>query len=151
MRYFWHFWHEDVEFKLYLPYCGKYPELLSTLLNYQCVFHKIIHIVNHLEYFFHTSSIEPKDYGGFHKSFRNLPNFFRKHAHGARAIFHLWILVVDEDVLSAQMFLLSFNFWGILWWHLIWRHNVSDINYFHRMFLEVIHNKILCQLSCWTD
>ena len=48
------------KFKLYLPYCGKYPKLLSTLWNYQCFFHKIIHIVNHLEYFFHISSIEPK-------------------------------------------------------------------------------------------
>ena len=52
------------KFKLYLPYCGKYPKLLSTLWNYQCFFHKIIHIVNHLEYFFHISSIEPKDLRG---------------------------------------------------------------------------------------
>ena len=29
-------------------------------------------------------------YGDFHISFRNLPNFFREHARGARAIFHLW-------------------------------------------------------------
>ena len=49
---------------MYLPYCGKYPKLLSTLWNYQCFFHKIIHIVNHLEYFFHISSIEPKDLRG---------------------------------------------------------------------------------------
>ena len=52
------------KFKLYLPYCGKYPKLLSTLWNYQCFFHKIIHIVNHLEYFFHISSIEPEDLRG---------------------------------------------------------------------------------------
>ena len=49
------------KFKLYLPYCGKYPKLLSTLWNYQCVFHKIIHNVNHLENLFHISSIEPTD------------------------------------------------------------------------------------------
>ena len=28
-------------------------------------------------------------YWDFHKSFRNLPKFFREHARGARAIFHL--------------------------------------------------------------
>ena len=52
------------KFKLYLPYCGKYPMLLSTMWNYQCFFHKTIHIVNHLEYFRHISSIKPKDLRG---------------------------------------------------------------------------------------
>ena len=52
------------KFKFYLPYCGKYPKLLSTLWNNQCVFHKIIHILNHLEYFCHISSIKPTDLRG---------------------------------------------------------------------------------------
>ena len=38
--------------------------------------------------------LSQKIYGDFHKSFRNTPNFFREHARGARAIFHLWELCV---------------------------------------------------------
>ena len=48
-----------------------------------------IHIIDHLGYFFHISNLSLQIYGDFHKSFRNLPKFFREHARGARAIFHL--------------------------------------------------------------
>ena len=48
-----------------------------------------IHIIDHSGYFFHIFNLSLQIYRDFHKSFRNLPKFFREHARGARAIFHL--------------------------------------------------------------
>ena len=36
-------------------------------------------------------------YGDFHKSFRNLPNFFREHGQGSRAIFHLLLNRLNQN------------------------------------------------------
>ena len=60
--------------------------LPQNYLNYLTV---AIPIVNHLEHFFHIPKLSLQFCGDFHKSFHNLPNFFREHARGARAIFHL--------------------------------------------------------------
>ena len=49
-----------------------------------------IHIIDHSRYFFHIFYLSLQIYQDFHKSFRNPPKFFREHAHGARAVFHLW-------------------------------------------------------------
>ena len=48
-----------------------------------------IHIIDHSRYFFHIFYLSLQIYQDFHKSFRNPPTFFREHARGARAIFHL--------------------------------------------------------------
>ena len=50
-----------------------------------------IHIIDHLGCSFHILNLSLHIYRDFHKSFRNLPKFFREHARGARAIFHLCI------------------------------------------------------------
>ena len=49
---------------LYLHIVENIPSWFPHCGNYQCFFHKIIHIVNYLEYVFHISSIEPKDLRG---------------------------------------------------------------------------------------
>ena len=91
MRDFWHFWHDNVENSncTYLivenipscfPHCGIInvsSTKLSTLLIIWNIFSTFL-------------QLNQKIHGDFHKSFRNLPNFFREHARGARAIFHLW-------------------------------------------------------------
>ena len=60
----------------------------TNYLNYLTV---TLSIVDHLEHFFphflNCAYIFAED---FHKSFCNLSNFFREHARGTRAIFHLW-------------------------------------------------------------
>ena len=90
MRDFWHYWHDNVENSncTYLivenipscfPHCGIInvsSTKLSTLLIIWNIFSTFL-------------QLNQKIYGDFHKSFRNLPNFFREHARGARAIFHL--------------------------------------------------------------
>ena len=98
MRDFLHFWHENVEnsnctylivenIPSYFPHCGIInvsATKLSTLLI----------ILNTYATFLQFSQ---QIYGVFHKSFRNLPNFFREHARGACAIFHLWEVEEEEQ------------------------------------------------------
>ena len=64
------------------------PSLSFTILFYLYNFY--YHIIDHSGYFFHIFNLSLQTYRDFHKSFRNLPKFFREHARGARAIFHLW-------------------------------------------------------------
>ena len=69
----------------------KYPKLVSTLWKLSIFLpQNVPHCWSFgifLPYFFKLSQ---QIYGDFYKSFRNLPNFFREHARGTRAIFHLW-------------------------------------------------------------
>ena len=60
------------KFKSYFPQCGKYHKVVSTLWKLSAFFPQnyfnfltvTIHIIDHLEHFFHISSIEPKDLRG---------------------------------------------------------------------------------------
>ena len=70
-----------------------------------------ISIVDHLEHFIHIFKIEPSYLQDFHKSFSNLPNFFREHARGAYAISHLWY--------KAKKLTLLLLGWGLGVWNKI--------------------------------
>ena len=61
-----------------------------------------IHIIDHLGYFFHIFNLSLQIYGDFHKSFHNLTKFFREHARGARALFHLCSDQTDSTILSKS-------------------------------------------------
>ena len=62
--------------------------------------------------------------GDFHKSFRNLPNFFRENARGARAIFHLW---QDEENYQTST--------GTTWAK--WLHYIKHYN---KCYMKVLQN-----------
>ena len=88
-------------FKLYFPHCGKYHKVLTILWKlsmslpqnylYNCDSPHFWSFGAFLPHFLNWAYIFSED---FHKSFRNLPNFFRKHARGAHTIFHLCLVVI---------------------------------------------------------
>ena len=69
------------KFKLDLAHCAKYQKGLSILWKSSLL------ILWNIYSKFLQLSLQIS--GDFRKSFHNLPNFFREHAPGARAIFHL--------------------------------------------------------------
>ena len=90
MRDLWHIWHDNVgnsnctyliveNIPSCFPHCGIInvsSKKLSTFLIIWINFSTFL-------------QLNQKIHGDFHKSFRNLSNFFREHARGARAIFYL--------------------------------------------------------------
>ena len=76
-----------------------------------------IHVIDPLGYLFHIFNLSLQIYGDFHKSFRNLTKFFREHARGARAIFHLCLQVQNPyKILVPHSSLRGRVKYGLVWW-----------------------------------
>ena len=123
-KFCWHTFHIVEVFLTNFPHCRSFVSILSTLWKFcqhtyytfdfvdnitQCFSHFggyhclpsifTIHVIDHLGYFFNIFNLSLQIYGDFHKSFRNLTKFFREHARGARAIFHLCSKFLNREVL----------------------------------------------------
>ena len=98
-----------VKFNLYLPHCGKYHKVFSSLWKlsvflskkYFIFFTLTIHIINHLEQFFNIYSIEQTDLRGLPQI---LPNFFREHTCSVRPIFHLCQIFGPKMYVDLKLF-----------------------------------------------
>ena len=100
-------YHIVENIKRCFPHCGHYqrfPQNYLIFLQWQYA----LLIIWNIHSIFLKFSLQICWY--FHKSFRNLPNFFREHARGARAKFHLWFgvdLTSESRGTRPQTFLWS--------------------------------------------
>ena len=95
--------------------CGIWKHKCHILSAYP-----FVNFENHLvDYFHHTGKFlqHIKDtacrfLGNTKKTFHNLPTFFHEHAHGARAIFHLWQSIFFLPAMGSK----SFFFLPVVGW-----------------------------------
>ena len=152
------------------------PSLSFTILFYLYNFY--YHIIDHSGYFFHIFNLSLQICRDFHKSFCNLPKFFREHGRGARAIFHLCDgrrPLMEDDLWWNTTFdgrrpLMEDDLWwkttfdgrqplmeDNLWWKTTfdWRHSfMEDDLWWKTTMRTTIKTKRTCKFlegtRCWT-
>ena len=105
--------------QIVLTLLGKISQVAFLLWNYQCFFHKIIHIVNHLEYFFRISSIEPKDSQGLPQilpqSAQFLPRACSRRSRNIPSLLPAQFVCITEKLLRLyETVCINFSWFGLV-------------------------------------